>query len=56
MQDLWFCVTPAALRAGCAALSVATLELPLIWGIFLILASESPSGREVNVSELFVCM
>lgn len=28
MQDLWFCVTPAALRAGCAALSVATLELP----------------------------
>lgn len=30
MQDLWFCVTPAALRAGCAALSVATLELPLI--------------------------
>ncbi len=32
-----------------------TLELSLIGGVFLILAAESPSGRKVNVSELFVC-
>ena len=39
-----------------AALSVITLGLSLIGGVFLILAAESPSGREVNVSELFVCV
>lgn len=30
--------------------------MSLITGVFLILAAESPSARELNWSELFVCV
>lgn len=41
-----------AVHAASAALSVITLELSLIGRVFLILAAESPSGREFGVSEV----